>query len=140
MSRNLELERAKSAHGTLNIFLKEQAKSRETLCNESKKLPVRIVTSGLGQSLAFLRAKNKGDGKKQGKLSPLINGLNRWLSRQGGFPEVDALDYITGDKCTSAEYRRATQETLAWLGWLNRLVEGAGAGDQEPNTRQGAAK
>ena len=65
--------------------------------DQAKKLPMRILTSGLGQSLAFLRAKGK-PGKPR-----------------------DLLERITqGD---SDFQRLATSECLAYLEWLVRFAD-----------------
>ncbi len=86
---------------------------------ETKKLPVRIVGSGLGQALAFLHAKNKVPG--------LLDELNDWVFQQlpdRNNAERDLLKRIVnGD---SQFLRRVTDEVLAYLQWLTRFAEAKG--------------
>jgi CRISPR-associated protein Cmr5 len=81
--------------------------------DQAKKLPMRILTSGLGQSLAFLRAK--------GKAPELVTALTEWMQDyQPGKPR-DLLERITqGD---SDFQRLATSECLAYLEWLVRFAD-----------------
>lgn len=89
----------------------------------AKKLPVRIMASGLGQALAFLRAKDYAPG--------LIWELSDWIGRQ--IPSKDGredlLDRIVHG--SSNDLRRATDEVLAYLQWLNRFAEAEGLADDE---------
>lgn len=83
---------------------------------ETKKLPVRIVGSGLGQALAFLYAKDKVPG--------LLAELNDWISQRipnRDSSETDLLKRIVdGD---SDFLRHATDEVFAYLQWLTRFAE-----------------
>jgi CRISPR-associated protein Cmr5 len=85
----------------------------EEFADQAKKLPIRILTSGLGQSLAFLRAKKKAP--------ELLAALTSWMQHyQRGTPE-DLLDRIVhGD---SDFQRLATSECLAYLAWLVRFAD-----------------
>jgi CRISPR-associated protein Cmr5 len=87
---------------------------------QTKKLPARIVTSGLGQALAFLEAKN---------YAPHLRvGLSRWIETCEAWGVVSAslkdkrllLRVIQGD---SDFLRFATAECLAYLQWLVRFTE-----------------
>ena len=85
----------------------------------AKKLPVRIVASGLGQSLAFLKAKGKAPG--------LVAELSDWIAvripTQTG-ESRDLLERVIHGK--SDFLRRATDEVLAYLQWLTRFAEAEG--------------
>lgn len=101
--------------------------SKEKFKIHAKKLPARIVTSGLGPALAFLKAK---------KYAPqLLSGLNDWIAKQiplSGSNETDLLQrVIHGD---SDFLRRATEEVLLYLQWLNRFADAVilDKGSQEP--------
>lgn len=91
---------------------------------QAKKLPMRIRTAGLGQSLAFLKAK---------KYAPeLEKHLNDWvLQKHKGIKgnKSDLLDSIV--KGDAAFLRRATDEVLSYLQWLNRFVDARGLGETE---------
>lgn len=103
-----------------------QAEQKE-YAGEAKKLPIRIMTSGLGQSLAFLLAKSKG---KKPNLILLHKHLTGWTLQKRGLPGSvpDSLlqSIIKGD----ADFLRlATDEVLAYLQWLNRFAEAEGMRD-----------
>lgn len=89
---------------------------------EAKKLPVRIITSGLGQALAFVNAKKA---KKQG-LAKLEEHLTDWAKQrlEATFSYDTLLDAIINND--SDFLRRATEEMLAYLVWLNRFTEAKG--------------
>jgi len=77
----------------------------------ARKLPVRIMASGLGQSLAFLAAK--------GKTPELLKALGDWvLKKSDDRALLNAVIQGTADSL-----RMHTAETLAYLQWLNRFCE-----------------
>ncbi len=86
---------------------------------QARKLPTRIMAAGLGQALAFLKAKGYAPG--------LLAELNDWLALR--IPPAsdgvkDLLERII--KGDSDFLRRATDEVLAYLVWLNRFAEAEG--------------
>jgi len=96
---------------------------------EARKLPVRIMASGLGQALAFILAKAKD---KKPNLRKLHDDLTDWVIRkrpiQAKEPKSLLESIIQGD----ADFlRRATDEALAYLQWLNRFAEAEGITDTE---------
>ncbi len=96
---------------------------------QAKKLPMRIMASGLGQALALLKAKD---------YSPdLLRALGDWVldkrhnpKSSNQLPTDDALlrRIIEGD---SDSLRRDTDEALSYLQWLNRFAEAEGLTDDE---------
>lgn len=95
----------------------------------SRKLPTRIIASGLGQALAFLLAKNY--------CPDLLQALGHWVLEKKDFPaspkELPAADkllkaLIDGD---SEKLRLYTAEALAYLQWLVRFVEALGLTGEE---------
>lgn len=77
----------------------------------ARKLPVRIMASGLGQALAFLKAKDY--------TPDLLEALGDWvLKKRTQTALLEAV--ITGNADT---LRMHTAETLAYLQWLNRFCE-----------------
>jgi CRISPR-associated protein Cmr5 len=88
---------------------------------EAKKLPTRILAAGLGQALAFLAAK-AADRKKS--LNRLLDHLTDWVlikrPIRGTHPQSLLESVVYGH---SDFLRRATDETLAYLSWLNRFAE-----------------
>lgn len=84
---------------------------------QTKRLPARIVTAGLGQSLAFLESK--------GYAPHLRAALTDWIGQQ-----IPAVPGQNGDRLLrrvvqgDADFLRfATAECLAYLGWLVRFAE-----------------
>ncbi len=91
---------------------------------EARKMPVRIITSGLGQALAFILAKAKD---KKPNLRRLHQDLSDWVLKNCPMrvPKPGNLmeSILEGD----ADFLRwATEETLAYLQWLNRFAEAEG--------------
>ena len=84
----------------------------EDFAREAKKLPMRILTSGLGQSLAFAK-----------KKSPeLVDALTSWMQEyQRDDRIVDLLERVV--KGDSDFQRLATAECLAYLAWLVRFAD-----------------
>jgi CRISPR-associated protein Cmr5 len=89
-----------------------------------KKLPTRILAAGLGQALAFLRAKDYAPGL----LAELSDWINTRIPPRQGEPK-DLLERIV--QGNSDFLRRATDEVLAYLLWLNRFAEAEGLTEGE---------
>jgi CRISPR-associated protein Cmr5 len=96
-----------------------------------------IQINGLGQTLGFLKAKGKGDAKKAHYL--LLKHLTEWM--RGHFKANNTqvmneghdglLKWITHEETSSADYRRATTECLAFGVWLRRFSEAELQGSEE---------
>jgi len=92
------------------------------------KLPVLILTNGLGQTLAFLKSKGKGNEKNAHQRVYL--DIQSWL-----FSKESRIDWgnivVSRDlierviNVPSGAYRHITSETLAFLNWLKRFTEAA---------------
>lgn len=117
-----EQQRAAHAWGVVQKVQPDKKNAKE-FGTQAKKLPVRILTSGLGPSLAFLRAK---------KYAPeLADALNEWIgmcswakrATETSGKDADLMQkIIQGD----AEFLRlATDECMAYLQWLVRFAEAA---------------
>jgi CRISPR-associated protein Cmr5 len=91
---------------------------------QAKKLPTRIMAAGLGQALAFLKAKDYAPG--------LLAELNDWMKQRIPPTQGESADLleriIHGD---SDFLRRATDEVLAYLLWLKRFAEAEGLTEGE---------
>jgi len=87
---------------------------------EAKRLPVRIMTSGLGASLAFLDAKNKTE---------VSDDLADWLLKHRGFGSGSSqVSKTKALKRAIVEHdadflRHATEEAMLYLKWLTRFAE-----------------
>jgi CRISPR-associated protein Cmr5 len=97
----------------------EQAKKFGT---QAKKLPTRIMTSGLGQALAFLEAK---------KYAPdLLAALADWMNRRRSVQDGDDVRLVVRVIRGDADFQRyATAECLAYLQWLVRFADAQGLTD-----------
>ena len=129
----LDQLRARHAWKAILSFAKEDNGEREygkdakEYAREAKKLPMRIIAAGLGPSLAFILAKAKG---KKTNLKRLHDHLTGWVierlpaaKRKGSLLE----SIVEGN---SDFLRRATDETLAYLQWLNRFAEAEGLSEE----------
>jgi len=122
------LEQKRASHAWKRIEetkkLGDDDKAKKSFKTEIKKTPTRIVSSGLGQALAFLDAKQKAPN--------LVAALSDWIKlRRGLNHQKDLLKAIIHG---NAEYLRyATAESLAYLEWMVKLAEAEGlvGGDEE---------
>jgi CRISPR-associated protein Cmr5 len=90
---------------------------------QAKKLPTRIVASGLGQALAFLVAKNYAPSLLEALGEWVLTLLDRAADLKDPKDRALLLAVVNGD----ADFlRRATDESLAYLLWFNRFAEAAG--------------
>ncbi|MGI5939684.1 MAG: type III-B CRISPR module-associated protein Cmr5 [Thermoleophilia bacterium] len=115
MSQSLDQRRAKHAWDVM-----QAAKTCEDW-GQVKKLPVRILSCGLVQSLAVLNAK--------GKSEALLSAIGDWILNKRKNPASTAeppspdkfiSDIINED---SIYLRWATNESLAYLQWLVRFAK-----------------
>lgn len=102
---------------------------------QAKKLPMRIMSAGLGQALAFLDAKDYAPdllvtisdwvldkrGKSNDKSGPPL------AKQKPEFKKTLIQSIIKGD---SDFLRRVTDEVQAYLVWLNRFAEAEGLKDE----------
>jgi CRISPR-associated protein Cmr5 len=115
--RTLEQERAKHAWDCVQeVKDKPFAGDYRTI---AVKVPSLIVTNGLGQTLAFLKAKGKGEPGNEHEV--LYRHLTDWVGRKV-HADGDLLSWLV-NTATSQQYRLATMEALALLQWLKRFAE-----------------
>lgn len=124
--------RARHAWRVAEQMRRNATKEQDTFETQAKKLPTRILTSGLGQALAFLHGKQYAE--------DLQRALGDWVldkranpESQKSPPQTDALlkHLIEND---SDFLRFATCEVLAYMQWLNRFCEGTAK--TNPETRE----
>jgi CRISPR-associated protein Cmr5 len=86
----------------------------------AQKVPALILTNGLGQTLAFLKAKGKND--SQSYYQKLYEHISLQVTEEmDGIAENDLLEKIVND-WDSSQYRRATGIALAFCTWLKRFA------------------
>lgn len=88
------------------------------------KLPSLILTNGLGQTLAFL--KSKGKGNESNPEEKVYRDLQGWLTKPdvinwGGATQPELIERIMA--INSNKYRLVTTETLAFINWLKRFAD-----------------
>lgn len=122
--KTLEQKRAQSAWNEIQK-IKEKSFQSE-YASWAKKLPVLILTNGLGQTLAFLKSKTNSNSNTAKAQESLLETLNKWLldtpTFKWGDNSSDILQRIV--ESSSDTYRLATIEALAFLNWLRRFAEG----------------
>ena len=106
-------DRDPDAEGLDEREASKRKKAQKAYKTGAKKLPVLIITNGLGQALAFIKTRN----------DTLYQDLTDWLHSKEFIEKNDDLvsEVIRMD---SHEYRRLTTETLAFLNWVRRFVDG----------------
>jgi len=140
--RSLEQKRAAAAWTKIravvehNKQLEEKKRFGKEYGQLAKGAPAEIQINGLGQTLAFWRAKgyDKGQPKKDCNNAhyQLLAHLSGWLREQlklsiSEDPQA-VLEWIVKQAKTD-EYRRATTEAMAFLNWLKRFAEAELGGD-----------
>lgn len=118
--RSLDQERAKQAWACVKAVIgKGYEKEYSALARSA---PADILGNGLGQSLAFWRAKSKGNEKNA--HGQVFNNVSAWCKQQLNISDKheSLLDWIVNEADTDG-YRRASNEAMAFLGWLKRFAE-----------------
>lgn len=124
--RTLEQERAKqawlyiSAVKTENEPLAEKKRFAKEYKSLAQGASADIQLNGLGQSLAFWRAKGKGEANEHTRL---FDHISDWVKRQNNIAGTGNLLEWVVSAATTDEYRRATAETVAFLVWIKRFAE-----------------
>jgi CRISPR-associated protein Cmr5 len=112
--RSLEQERAKAAWERVSAVKGQSfAGKYGQLARNS---PANIQANGLGQTLAFWKAKGEEHHRH------LFNHVSEWVKGQIGFSDGDLLQWVVTTADTDG-YRRATAEAIAFLIWLKRFAE-----------------
>ena len=126
--RNLDQDRAKHAWGAVQAATKLKDDAPKKYGREAKKMPVRIMTAGLGQALAFIEAK----AEKHRELRNLHADLTTWVFEGRKLKKPDDAKTLldTVIRSDSTFLRMATDEVLAYLQWLNRFAEAEGLTDE----------
>lgn len=84
----------------------------------ARRLPALIQTNGLGQTLAFLRSKDKPH------FQQIYQHVSVWVLQHVSGQGDDLLEWIIG--ASSNSYRRAAVEAAAYALWLRRFAEARG--------------
>ncbi|MGH7964800.1 MAG: type III-B CRISPR module-associated protein Cmr5 [Candidatus Binatia bacterium] len=113
--RSLEQKRAAQAWDCVKEVTSRNYK--KDYLSLARSAPADIQANGLGQTLAFWRAKKKDEDKA------LYQHVAAWVKLQMRFTQPeDLLEWIMR-KASTDEYRRATTEAIAFLSWVKRFAE-----------------
>ncbi len=122
LSRQQTLQqRAANAWQAIGEVRSKQDKTRNEYGSLVRGLPALILSDGLGQALAFLKAKAKGDTNTSAH-GLAYRHVSAWVCVQlVGSAQDDLLELVL--KQNSHGYRQATTEALAYLQWIKRFAE-----------------
>jgi CRISPR type III-B/RAMP module-associated protein Cmr5 len=101
---------------------KNQDKYKNKYGSLMRGLPAMILSDGLAPTLAFLLAKGKRDSDKPEEVAhySAYYHLSIYVCQRLN-ADQDLLQWVL--QKSSADYRRAASESLAYLHWLKRFVE-----------------
>jgi len=123
--RSLEQERARVAWEKVRDVAKTNY--QKEYGQLAKSAPADIQANGLGQTLAFWRARGSKDGKpKDGGNNAhwkLQEHVSAWVMGQMEQQHRDGLLCWIMAEASTDDYRRATAEAIAFLNWLKRFAE-----------------
>jgi CRISPR-associated protein Cmr5 len=123
LQKTLEQERAQRAWECVQEVTSKPQEFKKKYGSLARKVPMLVLTNGLGQTLAFLKAKGKNDPADEHTV--LFRHLSSWVLSQvdpsAAASNGDLLRWVLQND--SAAYRRATMEALAFLTWLERFAE-----------------
>ncbi len=119
MAISKEQQRAKKAWELVSAI--PAGDKMDKYASLAKTAPVMILTNGLGQTLAFVISKSK----KGNEYSAIFEHLDTWLSENVAWSgsisgKGKLMERIINDN--SQIYRIATEEALAFLGWIKRFA------------------
>lgn len=127
--RNLEQERASVAWEYVTKEVKKlPEKVQKEYASLAKKAPADIQSNGLGQTMAFWRAKGYENGRekdnKENAHYQLSEHVRKWLgnTKSLGLQTDNFVAWVIAQEDVKL-YRRATAETIAFLIWLKRFAE-----------------
>lgn len=123
LSTKLEKGRAKFAYECVKKAKEKLGEKAKEYKSYSKKIPMMILTNGLGQTLAFVKAKSKNGNEYELIYNQMLEYLKSDSNIRITMPnDKDLVEWVIS--CSSNEYRYITQELLAFLNWLKRFAEG----------------
>jgi CRISPR-associated protein Cmr5 len=123
----LEKGRAEFAYECVDKAIKNfknDLKKQKEYKSYIRKIPPMILSNGLGQTLAFVKAKSKNENAYKLIYQQLTDYLKSEHTGRIRMPqqENELVKWVIS--CDSLTYRYITQEILALLNWLKRFAEG----------------
>jgi CRISPR-associated protein Cmr5 len=107
----------------IEIF-KDNSKKQKEYKSYARKIPTMILSNGLGQTLAFIKAKSEKGNAYDLIYKQLTEYMKSDHTARIKMPQEkdDLVEWVIS--CDSSKYRYITQEILAFLNWLKRFAEG----------------
>ncbi|MEO9027622.1 MAG: type III-B CRISPR module-associated protein Cmr5 [Ktedonobacteraceae bacterium] len=134
--QNTEQKRGRQAWQDVRVIAALGEKEQKEYRSLARGLNAMIQINGLGQTLGFLKAKGKNKDERgqphKNAHSYLLGHLTHWMHDffDKNIPDVtnDVYDgllewLLLKETTSSADYRRATTECLAFGTWLRRFAE-----------------
>lgn len=116
LQQTKEQQRAKAAWEAVSEIKGERKETKEGYSTQAKNFPMMTLTNGLGQALAFLRAKGKPEHQA------FYQHVSAWVTNEiFNASDEKLLEHLL--ERDSNTYRRATTESLAFAMWLKRFAE-----------------
>jgi CRISPR-associated protein Cmr5 len=114
--QTLAQQRAKHAWDAVQAAL-HRSDFEKKFADPAKKMPARIRASGLGQTVAFMHAKEGGD---------VLEAVAAWCQQGGLINQANEEGLLIQFKeGTAADLRQLTAEALAYIEWLVRFADAA---------------
>jgi CRISPR-associated protein Cmr5 len=103
---------------------KEDSKKQKEYKSYTRKIPTMILSNGLGQTLAFIKAKSEKGNAYDLIYKQLTEYMKSDHTARIKMPQEknELIEWVIS--CNSSTYRYITQEILAFLNWLKRFAEG----------------
>jgi len=123
--KKLERGRAEFAYRCVKDATKQiDGKKQEEYHAYSRKIPTMIITNGLGQTLAFVKARAKTGNAYELLYNQMSDYLKSESTTRIKMPSDrgELVEWVVS--CNSSKYRFITQELLAFLNWLRKFAEG----------------
>ncbi|MBE3560238.1 MAG: type III-B CRISPR module-associated protein Cmr5 [Ktedonobacteraceae bacterium] len=145
--QNSEQERGRQAWDAIKEIKNLSETDQKEYRSLARGLNAMIQINGLGPTLGFLKAKSKKEKGYKNAHYRLLEHLTHWMHKKFDAPipavtdqENDGLlQWVLQATTTSADYRRATTECLAFGVWLRRFAEAElkDPEDSSPSPAQG---
>lgn len=131
--QTLDQRRANHAWKSIEAVKRLPRSQGKEYGGHAKKLPMRIMAAGLGQALAFLLAKagDPASPKHKAHIKLVHDHLSEWVIKLRPMNTVHPDSLVQSLVQGNSEFlRRATDEVMAYLLWLNRFAEAEGLTDE----------
>jgi len=120
----LEKGRAEFAYKCVENAIEKLKDKSKDYKSHVKKILSMILSNGLGQTLAFIKAKSKDGNAYELIYEQLTNYIKSECPSRIKMPQDknDLVEWVIGLK--SIHYSYVTEELLSFLNWLKRFAEG----------------